>query len=232
VQPRSSQLLWLVRCRMESRALPKGWSQVSRDNRAGRSSATSLTHCMLVGVVGAVMLPIAGVGVGCAQIVRGGVSQVEAIGESSKGKVWDQVSLAGKLAGLHGGSTRIPSHPTGGLMCSATPPHAPPLQLFAPASQLVVPFHTSCHQPQHVSTPDSSMQLCSTQPAGNGTVWSQRVVGGDTGGGTRHPPSPPRLSCAVDRSCGLGRGWVPVAPLLIHHSHAHPHTWLPVCDCG
>ena len=45
----------------------------------------------LVGVLGAVALPVVGVGVGVAQIVRGVANTPEAIREQHKGKSWDQV---------------------------------------------------------------------------------------------------------------------------------------------
>ena len=44
-----------------------------------------------VGVLGAVALPVVGVGVGVAQIVRGMANTPEAIREQQKGKSWDQV---------------------------------------------------------------------------------------------------------------------------------------------
>lgn len=43
------------------------------------------------GMLGAVALPVVGVGVGVAQIVRGVVNTPEAIREQQKGKSWDQV---------------------------------------------------------------------------------------------------------------------------------------------
>lgn len=43
------------------------------------------------GVVGAVALPVVGVGVGVTQIVRGVANTPEAIREQQKGKTWDQV---------------------------------------------------------------------------------------------------------------------------------------------
>lgn len=44
------------------------------------------------GVVGAVVLPVTGIGVGVAQIVRGAAAQPEAWVQSAQGKVWDEVS--------------------------------------------------------------------------------------------------------------------------------------------
>ncbi len=44
-----------------------------------------------VGVLGAVALPVMGLGVGVAQIVRGVANTPEAIREQQKGKSWDQV---------------------------------------------------------------------------------------------------------------------------------------------
>ncbi len=46
-----------------------------------------------VGVLGAVALPVVGVGVGVAQIVRGVANTPEAIREQQKGKSWDQVCV-------------------------------------------------------------------------------------------------------------------------------------------
>lgn len=43
------------------------------------------------GVVGAVALPVVGVGIGVTQIVRGVANTPEAIREQQKGKSWDQV---------------------------------------------------------------------------------------------------------------------------------------------
>ena len=45
------------------------------------------------GVLGAVALPVVGVGVGVAQIVRGVANTPEAIREQHKGKSWDQVTF-------------------------------------------------------------------------------------------------------------------------------------------
>ena len=45
------------------------------------------------GVLGAVALPVVGVGVGVAQIVRGVANTPEAIREQHKGKSWDQVTI-------------------------------------------------------------------------------------------------------------------------------------------
>lgn len=44
------------------------------------------------GVAGAVLLPVAGLGVGVTQIVRGAVNTPEAVRELNKGRFWDQVS--------------------------------------------------------------------------------------------------------------------------------------------
>ncbi len=43
------------------------------------------------GVAGAVLLPVAGLGVGVAQVVRGAVNTPEAVRELNKGRYWDQV---------------------------------------------------------------------------------------------------------------------------------------------
>ena len=43
------------------------------------------------GVAGAVLLPVAGLGVGVAQVVRGAVNTPEAVRELNKGRFWDQV---------------------------------------------------------------------------------------------------------------------------------------------
>ncbi|KAL6754017.1 molecular chaperone [Haematococcus lacustris] len=45
---------------------------------------------LAAGVVGAVVLPVTGAAVGVMQMGRGVVNQVEAINETSKGKIWDQ----------------------------------------------------------------------------------------------------------------------------------------------
>lgn len=47
----------------------------------------------LVGVVGGIMLPLMGLGVGLTQVVRGAINTPEAITQKMKGKVWDNVSL-------------------------------------------------------------------------------------------------------------------------------------------
>ena len=52
---------------------------------------TLVEHC--TGVLGAVALPVVGVGVGVAQIVRGVANTPEAIRELHKGKSWDQVTF-------------------------------------------------------------------------------------------------------------------------------------------
>ena len=52
---------------------------------------TLVEHC--TGVLGAVALPVVGVGVGVAQIVRGVANTPEAIREQHKGKSWDQVTF-------------------------------------------------------------------------------------------------------------------------------------------
>lgn len=44
------------------------------------------------GVAGAVLLPVAGLGVGVAQVVRGAVNTPEAVRELNKGRFWDQVT--------------------------------------------------------------------------------------------------------------------------------------------
>lgn len=44
------------------------------------------------GVVGAVVLPVTGVGVGAVQLVRGVINTPEAVMQSSQGKLWDEVS--------------------------------------------------------------------------------------------------------------------------------------------
>ena len=44
------------------------------------------------GVAGAVLLPVAGLGIGVTQVVRGAVNTPEAIREVNKGRLWDQVS--------------------------------------------------------------------------------------------------------------------------------------------
>lgn len=46
------------------------------------------------GVAGAVLLPVAGLGIGVTQIVRGAVNTPEAVRELNKGRFWDQVSTA------------------------------------------------------------------------------------------------------------------------------------------
>ena len=43
------------------------------------------------GVAGAVILPVAGLGVGVAQVIRGAANTPEAIKESRQGRYWDQV---------------------------------------------------------------------------------------------------------------------------------------------
>jgi hypothetical protein len=42
-------------------------------------------------VVGAVVLPVTGVTVGAVQMVRGVVNTAEAVSQTKKGKIWDQV---------------------------------------------------------------------------------------------------------------------------------------------
>ena len=51
------------------------------------------------GVLGAVALPVVGVGVGVAQIVRGVAKTPEAIREQQKGKSWDQVCMHQQISG-------------------------------------------------------------------------------------------------------------------------------------
>lgn len=46
---------------------------------------------VLAGVVGAVVLPVTGVGVGVAQMVRGAAAQPEAWVQTAQGKVWCEV---------------------------------------------------------------------------------------------------------------------------------------------
>ena len=48
---------------------------------------------LLAGLVGAVLLPVMGIGIGITQAVRGAINTPEAIRESSRGKVWDHVIL-------------------------------------------------------------------------------------------------------------------------------------------
>ena len=45
------------------------------------------------GVAGAVILPVAGLGVGVAQVIRGAANTPEAIKESRQGRYWDQVCI-------------------------------------------------------------------------------------------------------------------------------------------
>ena len=58
---------------------------------ASKGGAAGFAKGLAAGVVGAVVLPVAGVCVGTVQIVRGVVNQPEAIVQSSKGRVWDEV---------------------------------------------------------------------------------------------------------------------------------------------
>lgn len=55
------------------------------------NSRLTVTVIMHSGVAGAVILPVTGVSVGLVQVARGIINQPEAISESSRGKVWDQV---------------------------------------------------------------------------------------------------------------------------------------------
>lgn len=48
-------------------------------------------HLCPVGVAGAVILPVAGLGIGVAQVIRGAANTPEAIKESRQGRFWDQV---------------------------------------------------------------------------------------------------------------------------------------------
>ena len=58
---------------------------------ASKDGAAGFAKGLAAGVVGAVVLPVAGVCVGTVQVVRGIANQPEAIMNASKGKVWDQV---------------------------------------------------------------------------------------------------------------------------------------------
>lgn len=61
--------------------------------------ACCIVHCYVAlskpirhtGVAGAVILPVAGLGVGVAQVIRGAANTPEAIKESRQGRYWDQV---------------------------------------------------------------------------------------------------------------------------------------------
>jgi hypothetical protein len=59
-----------------------------------KTGSANISPIILVaGVVGAVVLPVTGVGVGVAQMVRGVANQPEAWVQSTQGKVWDEVRL-------------------------------------------------------------------------------------------------------------------------------------------
>lgn len=55
------------------------------------SNSTLRKHIHYAGVAGAVILPVAGLGVGVAQVIRGAANTPEAIKESRQGRFWDQV---------------------------------------------------------------------------------------------------------------------------------------------
>ena len=65
---------------------------------ASKGGAAGFAKGLAAGVVGAVVLPVAGVCVGTVQIVRGVVNQPEAIVQSSKGRVWDEVGAGWPFA--------------------------------------------------------------------------------------------------------------------------------------
>jgi hypothetical protein len=50
---------------------------------------------LVAGVMGAVVLPVAGLTVGTVQMVRGVANTPEAVAEARKGRVWDQVRQGG-----------------------------------------------------------------------------------------------------------------------------------------
>lgn len=81
---------------MDSRGSPRELQLVSclpssdmRDTYTVQLEDSQDPGCL--GVAGAVLLPVAGLGVGVAQIVRGAVNTPEAVRELNKGRFWDQV---------------------------------------------------------------------------------------------------------------------------------------------
>ena len=71
------------------------------------SAAQSTAHHRPAGIAGAVLLPVTGVAVGAAQLVRGAVNTPEALKQASQGKHWDEVGCwsierpGRSLPGLH-----------------------------------------------------------------------------------------------------------------------------------
>lgn len=61
--------------------------------------------CRCAGVVGAVVLPVTGIGVGTVQFVRGCMNQPEALSQQAQGKLWDEVRgwWMGRRAGPYAG---------------------------------------------------------------------------------------------------------------------------------
>ena len=55
------------------------------------SKALSRSFMSSIGVAGAVILPVAGLGVGVAQVIRGVANTPEALREAKQGRYWDQV---------------------------------------------------------------------------------------------------------------------------------------------
>jgi len=78
----------------------------------------------MAGVVGAVVLPVVGIGVGVSQTIRGGWNTPLAIMEASKGKYWDKVGVPHPPAAQFA----LPSVPVARLVARPLPAR-PPLVL-------------------------------------------------------------------------------------------------------
>ncbi len=101
--------------------------------------------CMLPpGVAGAVIMPVTGIVVGTVQIGRGVANQPDAIVQSSKGKVWDEVRQCPGVGRAHEGGDKDAHHVH---LAPHSPPHARCHAPFAPCYRIRVNGSTSRRGP-------------------------------------------------------------------------------------